>query len=130
MVINKKSHPDIDIYCPKCHQGALMIHMDIYTERLIPIQVMLRNLYNKDRPVIKYGEPEQDEELQMNFTFICPTPGCTLERFFEDEEEIDEYIRCLYKSDDDDEESKKTLSKDHKKLVALVRRHQITDDDT
>ncbi len=114
----------IDLMCPKCKEGKLSLHMDVYIERCMSVQVLLYNLSRLDRSVLKFGTAEE-EQLGIQYVFICTTPGCSIERFFGEESEVNEYVRYLHSNQD--QKSEETSHLVDKKFVSLIRRNQVKD---
>lgn len=109
------------LHCPKCKQGVLTLQIEIYIERLVPVDVLLVNLKRLDKPILKYGEGTE-KTIGIGYSFRCTTLECSLEQFFEEEEEVDAYVRHLYGHD---EKSEETLTETDQKFVALIRRGEI-----
>ncbi len=121
----RKAGDIIDLMCPKCKEGKLSLHMDIYIERLVPVQVRLYNLSRRNRQVLKFGAAKAEETLGTQYIFVCTTPGCSLERFFDEESELDDYVRHLHSHKY--QESEETSTMVNKKFAALIRRNQVKD---
>lgn len=107
--------------CPKCEQGLLTLQVDIYIERFIPVEVLLCNLKRLNKPILKFGEAAE-KTIGIGYTFQCSTLKCSFERFFDDEEEVNEYVRDLYGVDAKSEE---TFTETDQKFVALIRREGV-----
>ena len=119
----------IELICPKCQNGILILHVEIYTERQMLVEVLLYNLRKLDKPILKYGDADE-EVLGLGYSLHCANQtsdaslSCSFERFFDDENELDTYVRYLFSSG---LSSEKTLLKVDKKFISLVRRDQIVD---
>ena len=109
------------LQCPKCLKGVLTLQLDLYIERFVPIEVLLCNLNRLDKPILKYGAATENT-IGIGYTFQCSTSDCSLERFFDDEEEIDEYVRDLFGVEIKSEE---TFIETDQKFVALIRREVV-----
>ena len=106
------------LHCPKCQQGVLTLLIEIYLERFVPVDVLLCNLKRLNKPILKYGEASE-KTIGIGYSFKCTTLDCSLEQFFDDEEDVDEYVRRLF---DSDEKSLQTFTENDQKFVALIRR--------
>lgn len=106
------------LQCPKCQQGVLILQIEIYIERFVPIEVLLCNLKRLNKPILKYGEASE-KTIGIGYSFRCTTVDCSLEQFFDEEEEVDEYVRRLFGVD---EKSEETFTENDQKFVALIRR--------
>lgn len=122
-----KANDIVDLMCPKCKEGKLSLHVDIYIERWVPIQILLYNLSRSSRSVLRFEAAEKEETLGTHYAFICTTQGCSIERFFEDESEVNDYVRYLLLNEKLKFEETSTVT--DKKFASLIRRNQMKDCD-
>lgn len=114
---------NIHLICPKCHDGILFVNVEIYTERQMSVEVLLHNLLKLDKPILKYDEATEDT-LGIGHSLHCSYLECSFQIFFDDEDDMSNYVRHRYS---ENLKSEETFSEVRENFVSLIRKDQIVD---